>query len=63
MQNIEMYVIYTAPLGGVKSTTTNDEIVYGHLRDAIHVSARRYVQQFRYLAVPTSPLQMKHFIL
>ena len=37
--------------------------VYRRLRDVIHVSARRHVHAFRSLAVPTPPLQIKHFIL
>ena len=37
--------------------------VYRHLRDVIHVMPQRYVQEFRSLAVPTPPLQMKYFIL
>ena len=35
--------------------------VYQHLRDVIHVSPS-YVQDFRSLAVPTPPLQIKYFI-
>ena len=36
--------------------------VYQHLHDVIHVSPQRYVQDFRSLAVPTPPLQLKYFI-
>ena len=36
--------------------------VYQHSCDVIYVSPRRYVQDFRSLAVPTPPLQIKYFI-
>ena len=59
----QCHVIETAPLGEVRQYQPITFFVYRRLRDVIHLSPQRYVHEFRALAVPTHPLQMKHFIL